>query len=76
MLTFFAIVKVYLGQSEQSTLAGTYCGGDLPEQISSTTGFYLIFKSDTDANGKGFNITYNKQSAQGEYMFPQASFSW
>lgn len=53
-------MQVYTGPSEQSELAGVFCGGNIPEPITSTTGFYIVFKTDDDTNGYGFNITYTK----------------
>ncbi|XP_067933137.1 atrial natriuretic peptide-converting enzyme-like [Watersipora subatra] len=58
-------LKVYFGPSEQSTLAGSYCSNTLPAPITSTTGLYIVFKSDDLANGLGFNISYSKERVAG-----------
>lgn len=53
-----------MGISEQSPLAGTYCGDDIPEPISSVTGFYIVFNTDSTSSGLGFNISYERSSGQ------------
>lgn len=58
--------QVYFGPSEQSTLAGSYCSNTLPAPITSTTGLYIVFKSDDLANGLGFNISYSKERVAGK----------
>ena len=62
----FSSFQVYLGQSEQSTLAGTYCSNIPPKPITSKYGFYIIFKADSIANGNGFRISYKRETIQGK----------
>jgi len=49
-------------------LAGNLCGSKLPDEMTSTTGFYLVFKADSVANGYGFKISYQKTSIVGMKM--------
>lgn len=58
---------MYLGSSEQSALAGAFCGSSIPDPITSKTGFYLVFKADDLANGNGFIISYAKETLIGLY---------
>jgi len=60
---------VYEGSSQQSALAGTYCGIDIPAPITSKSGFYIVFKADFTANGLGFNLTYSLSDAPSEYPY-------
>ncbi|EEC11590.1 procollagen C-endopeptidase enhancer, putative, partial [Ixodes scapularis] len=54
-------VSVYEGNDTSAPLLGTYCGNTAPLPIlSSSNQIYMVFKSDSDVQGKGFSATYTE----------------
>ena len=52
-------VTIYDGDSSASPILGTYCGGSIPADITSSTNEMLLhFKSDDYETKQGFEIKY------------------
>ncbi|CAH2282322.1 cubilin [Pelobates cultripes] len=55
----YDFVKIFDGDSLNSTLQGTYCGSEMLAPFLSTTNFLTIwFHTDSSAEREGFNATY------------------
>uniref|UniRef100_A0A0K8R967 Putative procollagen c-endopeptidase enhancer n=1 Tax=Ixodes ricinus TaxID=34613 RepID=A0A0K8R967_IXORI len=54
-------VSVYDGNDTNAPIFGTYCGNTAPAPIlSSSDQIYMVFKSDSEVQGKGFSATYSE----------------
>ena len=51
------------GDNPNSPLMGTYCGTDIPADLTSTgNSLYLRFKTDEAVEGTGFRLSYERIS--------------
>uniref|UniRef100_A0A4D5RL31 Putative procollagen c-endopeptidase enhancer n=1 Tax=Ixodes scapularis TaxID=6945 RepID=A0A4D5RL31_IXOSC len=54
-------VSIYDGSDTNAPILGTYCGNTAPLPIlSSSNQIYMVFKSDSDVQGKGFSATHTE----------------
>ena len=59
----FDSVKVYSGDSDKAPLQNTFCGDDLPGDVTSAgNSLFISFLSDRSKTGGGFSVEYKTKT--------------
>ena len=65
----FDCLRIYDGNSDQSSMLGKFCGNSLPSSVvSSTNEIFLKFQTDSSINKKGYMIRYIPKSRLSSWL--------